>query len=159
MRVSSRQTVTAGLGIGHGGGPDMAAIKRAETALDTLKDEFAGWMEGDVKLLIAARTRYAQKPDAGTRSGLLRAAHDIMGQAPTFQYPMIARVAASLWRLIGKLPPGAALPLALVDAHVGAIRAMHKKGLQDTKDRTAQDLCAALDARVDKILAAANRPG
>ena len=37
--------------------------------------------------------------------------------------------------------------------------AMHKKGMQDTKDRTAQDLCAALDARVDEILAAANRPG
>ena len=35
-----------------------------------------------------------------SRSALLRAAHDIKGQAPTFNYPLIARVAGSLSRLI-----------------------------------------------------------
>ncbi len=135
------------------GGPDMAAIKRAETAMEGLKNEFSDWIAGDVTMLMAARTRYAQTPDAGARSALLRAAHDIKGQAPTFNYPMIARVAASLAHMIGELPPQADIPLHLVDAHVNAILVMHKQGMRDTKDKTAQALCAELDARVTEVLA------
>jgi chemotaxis protein histidine kinase CheA len=134
------------------GGADMAAMKRAEQAMDGLKGEFAGWIADDVKKLIAARARYAKSPDADARAALLRAAHDIKGQAPTFNYPLIARVAASLSRMIGELPPSAAIPVALVDAHVNAIQVIHKMALQDTNDKTAQALCAELDARVNDIL-------
>ena len=137
------------------GGPDMAAIKRAETAMEGLKNEFSDWIADDVAMLMAARTRYAEAPDADARSALLRAAHDIKGQAPTFNYPMIARVAASLSHLIAELPPQAKVPLHLVDAHVNAILVMHKQGLRDTKDKTAQALCTELDARVTEVLAAA----
>jgi HPt (histidine-containing phosphotransfer) domain-containing protein len=137
------------------GGPDMAAIKRAETAMEGLKNEFSDWIADDVAMLMAARTRYAETPDADARSALLRAAHDIKGQAPTFNYPMIARVAASLSHLIAELPPQAKVPLHLVDAHVNAILVMHKQGLRDTKDKTAQALCTELDARVTEVLAAA----
>ena len=134
------------------GGIDLAAMKRAEEAMEGLKSEFADWIADDVRKLIDARTRYSRTPDAGSRAALLRAAHDIKGQAPTFNYPLIARVAATLSRLIGELPAKAAIPLALVDAHVNAIQVIHKLALQDTNDRTAQALCAELDARVDEIL-------
>lgn len=134
------------------GGLDMAALKRAEGAMDTLKSEFAGMMASDVQSLVAARARYAKAPDAAGRAALLRAAHDIKGQAPTFNFPLIARVAGSLSRLIGELPEGSALPAALVDAHVGAIQVIHRQGLQDTGDKTAQTLCAELDSRVEEAL-------
>jgi chemotaxis protein histidine kinase CheA len=141
--------------IGGGlGGPDMAAVKRAEAAMEGLKKDYGDWIADDVKTLTQARARHAQTPDAGSRDALLRAAHDIKGQAPTFNYPMIARVAASLSRLIGELPPQSKVPLSLVDAHVTAIQVMHKQGLQDAKDKTAQALCAELDARVDEVLTA-----
>ena len=87
------------------GGIDMAAMKRAEAAMETLKSEFGDWIADDVKALTEARARYAQTPDAHARGALMRAAHDIKGQAPTFNYPLIARVAASLSRMIGELPP------------------------------------------------------
>lgn len=135
------------------GGIDMAAMKRAEEAMEELKGEFAGWIADDVKTLIEARARYSQTPDAKSRAALLRAAHDIKGQAPTFNYPLIARVATTLSRLIGELPAKAVIPLALVDAHVNAIQVIHKLALQDTNDKTAQALCAELDARVDEVLA------
>ena len=134
------------------GGIDLAAMKRAEEAMEGLKSEFADWIADDVRKLIDARTRYSRTPDAGSRAALLRAAHDIKGQAPTFNYPLIARVAATLSRLIGELPAKATIPVALVDAHVNAIQVIHKLALQDTNDRTAQALCAELDARVDEIL-------
>ena len=44
-------------------GLDMAAIQRAETALEELKSEFAGWAADDVKKLEAARERL--RPGAG----------------------------------------------------------------------------------------------
>lgn len=138
-----------------GSGPsglDMAAVKRAEQAMETLKSEFADWLAADVSVLVAARARYGEQPDAGTRAALLRAAHDIKGQAATFHYPLIARVAGSLSRMIGDLPESATLPLPLIDAHVNAILVIHKQAMQDTSDKIALALCKELDARVDELL-------
>jgi len=138
-------------------GPDMAAIKRAETAMEELKSEFSDWIAQDVQRLTAARARYAATPDAEARANLLRGAHDIKGQAPTYNYPLIARVAASLSRMIGELPPTFALPLNLIDAHVTAIQVIHKNAMRDANDKTAQALCVELDARVNEVLAAAGQ--
>ena len=134
------------------GGLDMAAVKRAEQAMETLKSEFADWLAEDVRVLVAARTRYGEQPDAASRAALLRAAHDVKGQAATFHYPLIARVAGSLSRMIGDLPENAALPLSLIDAHVNAILVIHKQAMQDTGDKIALALCKELDARVDELL-------
>jgi chemotaxis protein histidine kinase CheA len=134
------------------GGPDMAAIKRADEAMADLQSEFGKWITADVQALTAARARYAKAKDAAARNGLQRAAHDIKGQAATFNYPLIARVAGSLSRMIGELPDGSDVPLHLVDAHVNAIMVIHKSKLQDSADKTALALCAELDARVNETL-------
>jgi chemotaxis protein histidine kinase CheA len=137
------------------GGIDMAAVKRAETAMETLKSEFAGWLADDVKNLLAARARYAQDSGAAARDALMRAAHDIKGQAATFDFPLIARIAGSLSRLIGKLPAGAEVPLGLVDAHAGAIQVIHRDNLRDPENRMALTLLGELEARVGEALAKA----
>ncbi len=142
---------------GGRGGPDLAAIQRAEQAMEALKSEFNDWIAEDVKKLMAARARYSATPDAHARDSLLRTAHDIKGQAPTYNYPLIARVAASLSRMIGELPPDTDIPLHLVDAHVNAIQVIHKLAMQDTNDKTAQALCVELDARVDEVLTGTNK--
>lgn len=139
------------------GGIDMAAIKRADTALDSLKSEFPEWIADDVKKLTEARLRYSQSANEANRGALLRAAHDIKGQAPIFNYPLIARIAGNLSRLIGEVPLQTEIPMALIDAHVNAIQVIHKLGLQDTNDKTAQALCAELDARVNKMLSSATK--
>jgi HPt (histidine-containing phosphotransfer) domain-containing protein len=139
------------------GGMDMAAMKRAEDALEKLKGEYGDWLAKDVQILIEARARYAQNPGAESRGALMRAAHDIKGQAPTFDYPLIGRVAASLSRMIGELPPDTEPPLKLIDAHVSAIQAIHKHGMKDTNDKTALALCAELDARVEEVVGAASK--
>jgi HPt (histidine-containing phosphotransfer) domain-containing protein len=142
---------------GGRGGPDLAAIQRAEEAMEALKSEFSDWIAEDVKKLIATRARYSATPDGDTRSSLLRTAHDIKGQAPTYNYPLIARVAASLSRMIGELPPTTDVPLHLIDAHVNAIQVIHKNKMQDTNNQTAQALCVELDARVDEVLAVVSK--
>ena len=134
------------------GGIDMAAMKRAEGAIQALKPRFGDMMADDVKTLIAARGRYAKAPGAQARAALMRAAHDIKGQAATFQFPLIARVAASLSRMTGEASAQAALPGALVDAHVTTIQLLHRRNLQDENDATALALCAELDACVSEFL-------
>src|ERR1700744_6132748 len=97
--------------VGNFTGVDMSAIKRAENAMESLKDNFAEWAQDDVRRLVEARNAYANKPDAQSRAALLRAAHDMKGQAATFDFPLIARVAGSLSKLIGELPENRDLPL------------------------------------------------
>src|SRR5882724_3000950 len=122
--------------VGSGsGGLDLAAMSRAEAAMEELKSEFSDWIAQDVKTLTVMRARYAATPDGEARHALLRAAHDIKGQAPTYNYPLIARVAASLSRMIGELPPEFPLPLNLIDAHVTAIQVIHKNAMRDANNK------------------------
>ena len=133
-------------------GLDMAAINRAETAMENLKSEFAGWAQDDVRRLVAARDAFAANPDLAARAGLLRAAHDMKGQAATFNYPLIARVAGSLSRLIHDLPASIAVPLALVDAHVNAIHVIYRDKVMDMSNKVALALSEELEARVGEML-------
>lgn len=133
-------------------GIDMAAVNRAEAAMEALKGEFAGWAQDDVRKLVAAREAFAARPERGTRAGLLRAAHDMKGQAATFNYPLIARVAGSLSRLIHDLPANAEVPLALVDAHVNAIHVIYRDKVMDMSNKMALALAEELEARVTDLL-------
>ena len=138
--------------VGNFSGVDMSAIKRAETAMDQLKSNFAEWASDDVRRLAEARERYAKQPDQESRAALLRAAHDMKGQAATFDFPLIARVAGSLAYLIHDLPEGKNLSLLLVDAHVNAIQIIHRQNMRDMSDPVAVTLTKELEARVAELL-------
>ena len=144
----------AKVGGGTFSGLDMAAMKRAEAAMEGIKSAFSAWAASDVEKLMAARARFAQTPDAPSRAALLRAAHDMKGQAATFNYPMIARVSGSLSKLVGELPADQDLPLALVDAHVTAIHVIYRDKVMDETNKVAVVLSQELEARVAEILKA-----
>lgn len=135
------------------GGIDVAAIKRAEVAMDTLKSEFAEWVVDDVNRLSACRDRFAEQKDAKTRIDLFRASHDIKGQATTFEFPLVAQVATSLCKLIDALPAAESIPLHLVDAHVTAIRIIFRDKIKDTSNAMALELLKELGARVAEATA------
>jgi len=135
-------------------GLDMAAVNRAEAAMESLKSEFADWAQDDVRRLVAAREAFADRPDTATRAGLLRAAHDMKGQAATFNYPLIARVAGSLSHLIHDLPQSAEVSLSLVDAHVNAIHVIYRDKVMDMSNKVALALAEELEARVADVLGA-----
>jgi chemotaxis protein histidine kinase CheA len=135
------------------GGIDVAAIKRGEAAMDTLKSEFMEWVVDDVNKLSACRDRFAEQKDAKTRDALFRASHDIKGQATTFEFPLVARVATSLCKLIDALPAPETIPLLLVDAHVTAIRIIFRDKIKDTSNAMALELLKELEARVAETAA------
>jgi len=131
-------------------GLDSAAIKRAEQALEQLKTEFTDWINADVRKLGECRDRFAEEANADRQGDLYRAGHDLKGQALTFGYPMAARVASSLCKL---LDANTDAPLALIDAHVDAIRVIVHQNVKDDSDRTANMLAAELEGRVGEALA------
>jgi chemotaxis protein histidine kinase CheA len=135
------------------GGIDMAAIRRAEAAVETLRVEFVDWLAEDVGKLGTCSARFAAEPNAETMGDLFRAAHDLKGQADTFEFPIIARIAQSLTRLIDGQAPDA-IPRALVEAHVSAIRVVFRDKIKVPSDKIAMALLSELDARVTEALAA-----
>jgi len=138
------------------GAIDMAAVMRAEAAMETLKSEFTEWFASDVARLVECRDAFAACKDAASLDDLGRASVDIKGQATTYEFPLVSRVAASLCRLINATPVPEALPLSLVDAHVAAIRIIVRDKIKDTSNQMALELLKELNARVtEKIEPAA----
>jgi len=135
------------------GGIDMAAIRRAEAAMEGLKSDFNDWLVADVARLGECRDRFAANASAAACEDIFRAAHDLKGQAETFGYPMIARIAGSLTKLIDGEPSVAQIPLGLVDAHVAAIRVVFRDKIRTPTDAVASVLVDELEARVVEALA------
>lgn len=135
---------------GRVAGIDMAAVRRAEAALAELKTEFSGWINGDVAALVEACDAYKAADTADTRDALYRASHDLRGQALTFGFPLVARVATSLCKMLDG--HNLSVPLNLIDAHVSAIRVIVKQNITDLADPLANTLAAELDTRVKEFL-------
>jgi hypothetical protein len=130
-------------------GLDMAAIKRAEQAMDGLKTEFADWIADDVRKLIDARDALVAISNNETQANLFRVALDLKGQALTFGYPLVARVASSLSRLLEGGNPATATQL--IGAHVEAIRVIVRDNVKQNAPQIAALLAAELEARVAEV--------
>src|ERR1700738_4219674 len=104
-------------------------VARAEQALALLSGEFSTWMEEEGERLDQARNtvKAAGVTDA-TRDALFFAAPDIRGDAETLGYPGLAIPAESLCRLIEHTRDMRRIPIALVDQHVDAVRALIREG-------------------------------
>ncbi|MBK5958835.1 hypothetical protein CCR97_11540 [Rhodoplanes elegans] len=135
--------------------PDPVAD--AERALAALSGEFAGWMDNECERLDAARKAVKAKGfDAETRQALYHAAHDIKGQAATLGFPRAAAAAASLCRLIERTIDSKRIPLALVDQHVDAVRAIVREHGTARAEILADTLSAKLREIVDEHLKSEN---
>ena len=107
---------------------DDDPIARAEAALAELSSEFSDWMQAECERLETARQDVKRRGIIEqTHEVLFRVAHDIKGEAATFGYPAAAGVAESLCRLLEHTPEIGRIPIALVDQHVDAVRAITRE--------------------------------
>ena len=128
-------------------------VARAEAALAQLSSEFSDWMHSECERLEAARLDikslgFTEK----THDALFRAAHDIRGEASTFGYPLVAGVAESLCRLIEHTPEMTRIPIALVDQHVDAVRAITREYARPNLAAMAGALTRRLREVTDEFL-------
>ena len=104
------------------------------------------------RALVECRTTPTRpRPDGDTRERLYRAGHDLRGQALTFEFPLVARVATSLCKMLDGHEGAAAV--ALIDAHVECHprhRQAEHQGCKPTRSRNT--LATELEARVSDYL-------
>lgn len=139
-------------------GDDGDPIARAQAALNELSSDFAAWMQDECDRLNAARQNV--KTNGFSKQNIdeiFRAAHDIKGDAATFGYPLVAPIAESLCRLIEHTPDARKIPLALLDQHVDAVRAVVREHARPDIDGIASALNGRLQAVTEEFLVHANR--
>jgi len=137
---------------------DFDPVAQAEAELAELAGDFAQWMEQEcVRLDTARKAVRASGFNQGTRAALFLAAHDIKGQAATFGFPLVMPVADSLCRLIEHTPDMNRIPLALVDQHVDAVRAIIREKARPDISHIADQLTKTLRQVTVEFLARENK--
>ena len=127
---------------------DEDPVVRAEQALAGLSSEFSTWMQQECDRLDAARHKIREIGfNKATRDALFHAAHDIKGEAATFGYPAVAATAESLCRLVEHTPTMEDIPVALVEQHVDAVRAI----IREYSRSDAQQLATTLNRRLREV--------
>ena len=133
-------------------------VARAEQALAELAGEFSTWMEEEGERLDQARnTVKAAGFTRETCDALFFAAHDIRGDSETLGYPGLAIPAESLCRLIEHTRDMRRIPIALIDQHVDAVRAIIREGNRPDAEQTVAVLTRRLCEVTDEFLAHENR--
>jgi hypothetical protein len=138
------------------GEPDPLAA--AEAALSAISGDFSGWMKDECERLDIARCKIKQLGlYTEFRQELFLAAHDLKGTAATFGYPEVSPAADSLCRLLEHSPDLSKIPMAIIDQHVDAIRAIVREHSRADIAAIGTALTAKLRTVTDEFLLKENR--
>ena len=133
-------------------------VARAEEALAAISGDFSQWMQDECARLDAARRKVKdQGLSKQTRQELFLAAHDVKGDSGTFGYPEVGAAADSLCRLLEHTPDLTKIPLAIVDQHVDAVRAIVREHTRADITEIAAALTGKLRTVTDEFLIRENR--
>jgi chemotaxis protein histidine kinase CheA len=131
------------------------AIRRAEEALEQVKSEFRDWLTEEVRKLERAHAAvHASGLDGEPGKALFVVAHDLRGLGSTYEFPIVTRLAKSMCKLIETAERRASAPRALVDAHVGAIRAALMQNIRSDTDMVGRELVEELERQVFALVGA-----
>lgn len=134
---------------------DQKAIARAEAALEKMSAQFADWIQEELARLLEAWGAYEKAPGTlTTRNELHRRAHDLKGLAPTYGYPLVGRICASLCKLTGDEHGDITAPEVLLKAHVDAVRAAVSGKMMGADNPQALPVVLALEAQTKALIAA-----
>lgn len=129
---------------------DPEALAKAEAALKGLSSNFGQWMQDELDKLEEARAAIlSQGLTQYTGDQLYSRAHDLKGLGATYEFPIVGRIAAILCRLIEEPQHRATAPLALIDAHISAIKAAVRDDIREETHPVGRILVAELERKVD----------
>ena len=146
----------------HGAPGEEDPVIRAEAALQQISGEFGTWMHDECERLDAARRKIRETGlTKTTRQELFLSAHDVKGDSGTFGFGAVAPAADSLCRLLEHTPDMSRIPLAIIDQHVDAVRAIVREYARPDIGEIARALTTKLRAVTEEFLANENkhRPG
>jgi hypothetical protein len=128
---------------------DPSAIAKAEAALKGLSAQFGAWLRDEVAKLEAAHAVLkAEGPTRPAMDGIYARGHDLKGLGTTYEFPLVTRIAGSLCKLLGEGDARTQAPVALVNAHIEAIRACVRDDVRDTNNPVGRVLAEQLEQNV-----------
>ena len=131
----------------------MDVVARAEAALTEIKHEFRSWMISECEALEAARNAIRSRGQSGaTLHKVFHAAHEIKGHAAVLGFPLAGRIAGVLCRLLTYAPNPQLVPLAVIESHVDAIRAVLREQIHTVNDKAAKQIFERLAGIVESFL-------
>jgi HPt (histidine-containing phosphotransfer) domain-containing protein len=133
---------------------DQRAIAKAEAALERMSGQFAEWINEELARLLEAWTAYEKAPGTPVaKNELHRRAHDLKGLAPTYGYPLVGRICATLCKLTGDEYGDISAPTHLLKAHVDAVKAAVMGKIMGANHPVGLALAAELEAHTKQIIA------
>jgi hypothetical protein len=140
------------VGGGRLGAIDPAAIAKAEAALKSLSGNFTQWLNDEIAKLEAARQVVrAEGPGPENMESLYLRAHDLKGLGATYGFPLITRIAGLLCRLIDDKVKRLQAPMALIDAHIDAIKAAARDDIKNEDHPVGRVLVQELETRISQF--------
>lgn len=135
--------------IGRKGGIDPAMIAKAEAAMKSLAGNFSQWLNDEItKLEIARATIQADGLSPDNMEALYLRAHDLKGLGATYGFPLVSRIGGLLCRLIEDKAQRLQAPMALVDAHILAIKAAVRDDITSEDHPVGKILVQELEGRI-----------
>jgi len=132
---------------------DPGAIAKAEAALKGLSAQFGEWLRDEVAKLDAAHTALkAEGPTQACMDAVYGRAHDLKGLGTTYEFPLVTRLAGCLCKLLGEKEGRTGVPVALVSAHVDAIKACVRDNVRDSANPVGRALAEQLEQKVNAFL-------
>jgi len=137
------------VGGGRLGAIDPAAIAKAEAALKSLSGNFTQWLNDEITKLEGARqTVRTEGANPENMESLYLRAHDLKGLGATYGFPLITRIAGLLCRLIDDKAKRLQAPVALIDAHIDAIKAAARDDIKTEEHPVGKILVQELESRI-----------
>lgn len=134
-------------------GFDESRLRQAEAAVTELKKDFSQWICEDLTRLRQAYESACS--DAKKRqehldniSGLV---HEIKGEAGSYDYPLLTRVAESLQNFVNSVDDCRGVQLDIVGKYVEAMEAIIREKLEGNGGTTGKELLHALGIAVEKF--------
>jgi len=139
-----------------GSGPiSEAMLKKAEQAVASLAAQFDALLESEIGKLTELTATAVKEP--GRRMDIVKLifeiAHDLRGQAGTFNYPLITRVGSSLCHFAEGLEKCAERELEVIRLHIEAMQALLASTRQGEGGPVGEAIADGLEKAVSKVLA------
>jgi hypothetical protein len=124
------------------------SVARVNAALQALSSNYESWLEQELVGLEAGRAVMRDHGlTAESTCALTTRALDIKGLGATYGYPLVSRIASSLFKLLDEADP-TVVPVLLVDAHIDGMRALIRGKIREASHEVGLDLVQQLEARV-----------
>ncbi len=133
--------------VGSGSGMNPAFLKRAEAAIEEIRDDFEAHLFEEVD-------RIADLFSEMTSSGVFEPrklyliAHELRGEAGSFDYKLLSQFGDTLCALLDDKTDLSSREIEIVDSHIDAMRAVVRRKVKGDGGTVGQELAEGLQSMV-----------